>query len=567
MQSLVTKLFFVIAVFVFLCSARQTYAAAPDVVGQVVTQGTNAPVAGVWVKWTDSAGDFRYAQTDAGGNYSFPDWADYSQAQWTAQLTGMIDSDLNGTNDTTQAFLTPFIIASAGGGFWNGFSCGQNPQTFTVIRPAGWGGSFSSFSFVINNGAGVLTMADLVYTPPVPTATPTPTPTPTPATFTISGNVYLDGNKNGVKDGAEANYNGAISITSSRGTVSTTAGGTYTISGITPGALTVSYNSLPTGYTMTYPLNGPPPSFGLTVGAACNTNGANGATCGGGNITNLSFGISNFRPWFQSVCGGMRIDNGITDQIPQTAQGGDYASTTLNVFCTNADVIFTGDSTATFGQGQASIANWLVGGTTYPEVYTPGPSGIHTSYAYLLAKTQQGNITPTNLSTICSLSNCTLPANLGHGVYQANGNVTLNGYTFPINQNYVILVNGTLTLNGNIFVPVGSTAVFSSSGNIIVTPTVGYNPGFLFPNLDGIYSTDRSFIVNSTNTCNDLTLSISGAVITNAALNGGSFQNQRDLCGNDALYPTIYFYQRPDFFLNLPDFLRTQTTATWEAAP
>lgn len=389
-----------------------------------------------------------------------------------------------------------------------------------------------------------------------------------PPSNAITGNVYIDANKNGTKDAGESNYSGAITLTSSRGTVTTNTNGTYSIANINPGAVTVSYTSLPTDYSLTYPLNGPPPSFGLTTGAGCNTNGANGASCAGGNISNLNFGITNLKPWTQSHCGSVRIDDGIDNPIPQSPSSGGYAITTNTIWCTNPGVAFSGDTTADFGSGQASTTQRVVGGGSYPEVYeSANPSGITTSYSYLTAKAQQAGITPTNLATVCTLNNCTLPSSLPHGIYQANDNVTLNTYQFPINQDYVILINGNLTIRGNISTPLGSTAVFSTAGNIIVDAAVGWNAGFLFPNLDGIFSTDRSFIVNSTNTCNDLTLSIGGNIVTNASGSGGSFQNNRDLCGNDANYPTIYFYPRPDFFLNLPDFMRVQNTLSWEDAP
>lgn len=102
-----------------------------------------------------------------------------------------------------------------------------------------------------------------------------------PSTYTISGNIFDDTNKNGLKDAAENNYTAAptITITPNVGTISTNSNGSFAISNLPSGTYTVSYNSLPTGYRLTYPLSGPPPSFRVTVGSACNTNGAQGASC------------------------------------------------------------------------------------------------------------------------------------------------------------------------------------------------------------------------------------------------------------------------------------------------
>ena len=110
--------------------------------------------------------------------------------------------------------------------------------------------------------------------------TPTPTPTPIPL-YTISGNVFVDNNKNGIIDSGETDYASAFTITISpnAGTIATNANGTYTISNLPAGTYTVSYPNLPASYQMTSPLNGPPASYVVTVGPACTTNGAPGATC------------------------------------------------------------------------------------------------------------------------------------------------------------------------------------------------------------------------------------------------------------------------------------------------
>src|SRR5262249_45073408 len=96
-------------------------------------------------------------------------------------------------------------------------------------------------------------------------------------------------------------------------------------------------------------------------------------------------------------------------------------------------IIFTGDGSASFGQGQASTTDWIVGGAAYPEVYTASANSSVTSYQYLLNKATRASIPITNLTSFgsCSnLANCTLPPNLANGIYQANGDVNLNAYSF-----------------------------------------------------------------------------------------------------------------------------------------
>lgn len=392
---------------------------------------------------------------------------------------------------------------------------------------------------------------------------------------TIAGNVFVDTNGNTLKDATETNYTGSISINSTGGTVSSAAG-TFTVSNLTSGSYTISYTNLPSGYTMTYPVNGPPPSFTVSVGPGCSTGGSNSASCTSGNIINLNYGITNVAPWIQSVGGSLRIDEGFVSRIPTTAVGGPYAS--LRGSGGTPGLIFTGDSTPDFGQGQSSQAphSWVVGGTTFPNLYAPIRQGgiVKTSYNFLLAKTRQGgaDVTPTDIAQYCSggIQNCTLSASMPSGIYISNGNLNLNSHTVPASRKYVILVNGDLRMNGRFSINNGATVTFSSSRDILISTTVGeVLPNSTSPTIEGIYSADRSFVVEGSNCTSgvDLRLNIGGNVIANAALSDGSFQSSRNLCAGNLLYPSIYFIERPDFILNTPDFIKQPNFTYQEIAP
>lgn len=381
-----------------------------------------------------------------------------------------------------------------------------------------------------------------------------------PVVYTIAGTVFNDLNKDGLEDDGETNYTGPVTVSLDGKATAFPAGGAYTFQNVSPNvAHTISYTTLPNDYYMTGPLNGPPPSFNVTAGTGCTTNGAPGATCTTGDIKGLNFGISNVSPWIESTCGDVRQDNGIVDLLP----AGQYL-VTKGAGCTAPGIVFTGDTGANFGQGQASTTNQVVGGALYPEVFTPQ---LQTSYTYLLAKAQNAAITPTNLASLCTLSDCTLPANLPHGIYTAQGDVNLNAFTFPANENYVFLINGNLTIQGNILIPVGSTALFATAGNITVADTVGSQAGVTTANLDGWYIAGRSFIVDSAGGCKDLRLNIAGTVAVDALGNGGTLQNNRDLCGADLMDPTVSFSQRLDFLLYAPEFLEQQSSISQEVAP
>jgi hypothetical protein len=384
-------------------------------------------------------------------------------------------------------------------------------------------------------------------------------------TNTISGTVYIDGNKNGIKDNGETNYTGPITITTSKGEV-TTSGGAYTISDIPPDSqVIVSYTNLPDTYSLIYPRNGPPPSFDVTTGSTCNTNGANGANCTNGNITNLNFAVTNNNPWWQANCSDVRMDSGIVDLLPLWR-----LALTADSSCFNTPgIAFTGDTWGIFGQGFVSTSSQISGGTyPYPEVFAPPQSSpLASSYTSLVAKAQNAGISPVNLSSVCSLANCTLPPSLPHGVFYAGSDVKLNAFTVPANQNYVFLINGTLTIQGSISVPVGSTALFASAKDIVVASSVGSLSTDTTSDLDGWYVAGGSFILNSTNSCPDLRLNVAGSVVVNALGNGGSLQNNRDLCADDANYPTISFMQRLDLIMNAPLFIKQQQTVSQEIAP
>lgn len=391
----------------------------------------------------------------------------------------------------------------------------------------------------------------------------------------ISGSVFVDTNKNGVRDVGESNYSGPVSLTIDGRSITIPSGGNYTFSGLIPESThTISYNSLPINYFMTSPLNGPPPTHVVTVGAGCDTNGAPAAQCAG-DISNLNFAISNSMPWMQGYDLDMRLDNGYTSIIPQTPDYPAYASVTSSISNTPG-IIYSGDSTANFGQGQASVSNWWVGGTVYPEVYQATSSQLATSYQHLLEIALSADINPVDLASIptCrNLANCTLPASLPNGIYQANGNVTLNNYTPSADKDHIFLINGNLTLNTPITVPSTSVAFFAAARDIIVPSVIGATTNtFPLPTaqLQGFYSAGEDFIIQGINNCltgTDKMLGMAGAIVVNANGTGGNLINQRDLCGDNPKYPAFSIEARPDFILHAPTFLMKQNTIYREDAP
>lgn len=407
--------------------------------------------------------------------------------------------------------------------------------------------------------------------------------------YSISGRVFNDTDKNQRYDSGDTGYGGGtIHITGPTAVTDMTAAGDgtwATPTNLLSGTYTVSYTtSLATGYTFTTPS-----TYSVTVGDPtgspdCATGGSLDATCGGtnnGSIASLNVGLTNENAWEQSVCFDVRDDSGsYTDLIPAAPSCGGVTgnhNAVNNGSCsTGAGIIFTCDATPDFGLGDANANLWQAGGAGQDqECFTgAGLDVIRTSYEYLTTTMQQSGITPTDMASIgvCGaggLSSCVLNANLPRGVYQASGDVHLtSAYTFPVDplnpQGFIFLINGDMYIEGgNILVPAGSVAAFSTSGNIYIDKSIGNiitntsSSANNDPNIEGLYSADASFIIQSygsgANICNadgtplDKKLNIVGSVIANAAKAGGSILNNRDLC--------IYDLQCPSFSVGDDDGL------------
>ncbi|KKQ27943.1 MAG: hypothetical protein US43_C0025G0015, partial [Candidatus Levybacteria bacterium GW2011_GWA1_37_16] len=130
--------------------------------------------------------------------------------------------------------------------------------------------------------------------------------------------------------------------------------------------------------------------------------------------------------------------------------------------------------------------NWQVGSFRHPDLFTTSHALIPTSYTFLKETADGSGIFPKD--NIASLNDIS-----AHGIYKAEGLTVNEDYTFPENQNFIVLVNGNLTIKAKILVPVGSTVVFSASGDINISPSVG--------EIQGLYSADEDFTVDTASSC------------------------------------------------------------------
>ena len=182
--------------------------------------------------------------------------------------------------------------------------------------------------------------------------------------YSVMRNIYIDSDGSKTKNGSEVNYTASPSNISIDGAGATFNNGAYTFGNLTAGTHTVEYLNKPAGYSMRHPTSSVPPSFFITLGPGCTGSPPPAGNCdAGNNIINLNFGISNSTAWIQGYDLDMRFDNGFSN----TAPVGQYTLTT-DSSGTTPGIMFTGNVSADFGNGQASITNKVVGGNVYPEV-------------------------------------------------------------------------------------------------------------------------------------------------------------------------------------------------------
>ena len=428
-----------------------------------------------------------------------------------------------------------------------------------------------------------------------------------PCNYSISGLVYRDGDKSGSYDTSKGDTvykDQSLQIKVCQGancnTYSTsTANGTFTTgAAFLAGTYTVSLAGLPqlngkTDPSYSYSGNS---SFTVTVGNPCTPAAEATSSCDASyNVTGVDFGITNSNVWIQSVGGDIYLAANPFkySTIPQNACGGggtdDYLSVTQAPQIASPGIIYSGNNNVSFGGGHASVNNWWVGGIAYPEPIELTPQNkVPTSYDYISALVSKSGETTKNLSdaSICpDFSNCNLSnsGSLAKGVYTAdigdNGTLNITGANNAFtNGNYIILVKGgasaKLLISTNIVVPANNTLLISSQADIHVSGSVGVtsatdNTTDANANLEGFYSTDRNFYVDGTNNCAtgpDKRLNVQGAIVTNAALNGGSLQINRDMCVNDTC-PTLSVKIRPDFILSAPLLYQPLTRILREVAP
>lgn len=398
---------------------------------------------------------------------------------------------------------------------------------------------------------------------------PTPTSPPGP-TFNVSGDVRVDSTTNNCASGSTV-YPSPLSLTLtnlitlfSQNTSTNPADGSYSFSPSPAGNYEIAL-SLPSGYKV------------VALNGSSYSSNTNTFTLPPDRTANWC--IRSLSSWYQTDIGDVR-QKIVANPVP----GGQYAASDPN----NPSVFYSSQSPSSFSPGNASQKGWVVDSEYDYNRGVANRTGT-IAYSFYVARSQQTGTPITTLSSAPAHSAC-VPGgtcrinNLGTGIYRVDGNLTIDGpgaspgYLHQNGNHVVLLINGNLTIRKKVEVPTGqgNLLVIAVKGNIVVDRSVGETvASSTTTNLDGIYSAEGSFIAEGDGCpagSPDRRLNLGGAVIANAlrpfSITGtGTLQNQRSLCSNDLLYPSINVQTRGDFLLQLTDFYKTAAEAWRQVNP
>jgi hypothetical protein len=396
---------------------------------------------------------------------------------------------------------------------------------------------------------------------------PTPTPTGVSACGTSGGSVYIDTAVNNCTSGATL-YTGASKFTLND-TSSGTEGGSSTYSS-TPSPYSVSDNSCSGNRYLTI----------SSIPAIYNVSGVSidGGGFSSGNLSsayttvpftyspsqrNISWCLVQGSSWFQTDTGDVRMP----DLINRTFAN-NQASPNVNF----PGIFISSSSNPVFGGFAPSSKNWQVGREySYNDDFKTGLGGA--SYSFYSSRAKQLDQTVTSLSgSSVDLST------LSTGVYQTTGNVTIPAGSITGGKHIVLLVKGTATITGAILVPAGSGNLFilAAKNDITIPAAVGVAASSTAPVLAGYYTAEGSINILSSANCAasspDLRLNVGGAFIANSLYpfqtgQSGQVKNQRNLCGDNTLYPSLSFTTRADFLTQMTDFYKTTYKTFREVEP
>lgn len=335
------------------------------------------------------------------------------------------------------------------------------------------------------------------------------------------------------------------------------------------GATPVSFTGQPPGW---YTLTDTPPNANWVAANACAYR----------NGTLVSLG------WTVHVNGGdtIRWELGYTfgTAWAQTEGGDVYASGTLRSFVPSVSPrVFNGDGSGlypgvvTYGTICDFDSDSFYNGCSY--VNPPGNPHMVSSTNWLVQATRTmvnyydlfyhrfGAPTITDNDLFPALNAVSQPASRTTPYYITGDMTTLGDWSVGSGQSIVFLVNGNLTIGGNINIVPNSTGfiAFIVNGNITVDSAVGTTVASTSPVMEGVYITSPTGTIQT-----GTSLAASTArLVGKGMFISGNFLLQRDLdtFGGNTTHAAELFLYNPQLLLTMPDLMK-ELPVTWqEVAP
>lgn len=237
--------------------------------------------------------------------------------------------------------------------------------------------------------------------------------------------------------------------------------------------------------------------------------------------------------WWQSQDGDVHAEGFVTTSIPNTC-----TTPVCDPYASQEGTggypgVVSSFGSADFGDGSVSTEGWLA---------NTGLPLTSTKYGYDPFYRRAGK--PTSPAFTGGFP--------GDGVFYAGTSQTVSGPWTLSGQSTIIFVDGDLTINGNITVPVGSFLAFVVSGNITFGPSVS--------SAEGIYLADGTITTASSTT---------GFTGEGVFVGWSGFSLERDygdVTNNDT--PAEDFVWRPDLYIELLDTVLVREPLLWqEVAP
>lgn len=302
---------------------------------------------------------------------------------------------------------------------------------------------------------------------------------------------------------------------------------TYNVSNLSSGALLLRWAAGCSGLGVTY----------SGMGASGNP-----------DPTVLDFGFwRNYSGWWQARGGSIYAGSNITSTIPSSCNVEDGCEPYLVRSRSNQTgvAIHKTGAITLGGATNASVSpGGLAGQYTNANVQAvSGPdagTGIY-NYTYFVNKTTNY---PKTVWTGTGKPTYSNPGGIGYEIYTRTGAATID--FSPIGtEKMIFLVNGNVTVAGDVTVPIGATLTVIASGRITFASTADHVEGQYIAN-DLVFSADTDQFTGEGNFI---------------GYTGITFSRSLTIPGNNTA-PAELFTFRPDLIVNAPEALKT-TTGVW----